>query len=316
MKNIRKGSLSMNSKKVKFAFIACLWVLLFLSGLIQADDTQEKTSSHKSGIGVSIKFYGGGSYLSGGDINEHLMGINNRWNDLSFIDFKGPEPKYMHMGFNLGGEAIINVSPRLGIGFGAGYMQASKVNKLKSIWYGIYQYEDTHNPKMSVIPLTLSMYCYLPMGKRINFAVIAGAGYYLGKFNWNYDWVMSEGVSSYEEMWKGKSNALGFHGGLGLEFNFSSRIAFVIEGIGRYAKLSRLKGEFTSELKTGEVIADTVKDSVLWYYDYHVYFTNKEYPTLHIGRDKPSGSEYKNVREGEINLSGFSIRAGIRIKIK
>jgi len=45
--------------------------------------------------------------------------------------------------------------------------------------------------------------------------------------------------------------------------------------------------------------------------------TGKNYPTINFDAEKPEETLYiKNIREGEVDLTGFSIRVGIKISFK
>jgi hypothetical protein len=267
--------------------------------------------SKKSAIGFSLKLYGGMSYLLDSDINNHLQAQTDYWTERGVeID---DEFRPLRWGIDFGGEFILNLTPHFGIGLGGGYIQASSKSTVNNVWFG-YPYQDTANPEVTVIPLTLSMYFNLPLGKRFNFTVHAGLGYYLGTFSWNYGY--DSEFDDFEENWEGKSNVLGYHGGLGLELNFSSRIALVVEGFGRYAKLQSLKGDYTFEENYfGYQGQDSISEATLWYYEWRSSLTENYYPTIEFNDEKPEETSFlKNVREGEVDLTGFSVRVGIKIR--
>ncbi len=269
--------------------------------------------SEESQIGFSMKVHGGMSYLFSNDINDHLQATTDYWNDRG-VDVEG-EFDLMQNGIEFGGEFIVNLTPHIGIGLGGGYMQASSESTVNNVWFG-YSYQDTARPKVTVIPLTLSAYFDLPLAKRLSFAVQAGLGYYLGTFSWDYSYESE--LDDFKENWEGKSNALGFHGGLGFEFNFSSRIALFVEGFGRYAKLKALKGDYTfEETFFGYQGQGSIDEATLWYYEWRSSLTGNYYPTLEFNDEKPEETSFlKNVREGEFDLTGISVRVGIRIRFK
>lgn len=285
---------------------------------VQEPAYQEYQPSKGPGINFVVKLNGGMSYISGGDINANLEGINDYWFDAEYIDIQEGKFKPVHLGFDLGAEMTINfnVTPKVGIGFGLSYIQGSKKSTVEGTypWWGEETFfSDTINIKVSAIPITLSLYFDLPVADTINVVANAGIGYYLGTANWDYS--EDEENWQWKENWKSKSNALGFHGGLSLELDISKDMTFVIEGIGRYAKLKGLKGDFIWEnIYEGSYYEGTTEDATFWYYEWHSSNTGKKYPTIWFDDEKPSGARISNVREAEINLSGFSIRAGIKIK--
>jgi len=280
----------------------------------QQSPYQAYQPSPSPGIEFGVKLHGGLSYLLAGDINDALQGTTDYWDDLTYVDVDG-EVKPLHMGFDFGGEVIINFMPQIGIGLGVGYIQASSNSTIEDTWSGL-AYEDTFNPKVTAIPLTLGVYFGLPMGDTMSVIANAGIGYYLGTFSWNYSYESE--YDDYEENWEAKSNAIGFHGGLGIEVNLSPSMALVVEGFGRYAKLKGLTGDYTwEESYFGFSSQGSIKDATLWYYEWRSSSTGKWYPTIAFGQDEPqSTSSRRNIREGEVDLTGFSLRVGIKIKFK
>ena len=264
-------------------------------------------------IGFSLKMHGGMNYLFSNDINDHLQATTDYWNDRG-VDVEG-EFEPLQNGIEFGGEFIVNLTPHIGIGLGGGYIQASSKSTVNNAWFG-YSYQDTATPKVTAIPLTLSAYFYLPLGKRLSFNIQAGMGYYLGTFSWDYSYESE--LDDFKENWEGKSNALGFHGGLGFEFYFSSGIALFVEGFGRYAKLKALKGKYTfEETFFGYQGQESIDEATLWYYEWRSALTGNYYPTLEFNDEKPEETSFiKNIREGEVDLTGFSVRVGIRIRFK
>lgn len=316
----------MRNSKRRIFFVLCLSFMLFLPGLIHAEKSNEQQPLYQrdqpsSGpsVYIGLKFYGAMNYMLASDINDHLQGTTNYWNDRG-ADVQG-EFEALNWGFDFGGEFIIHFTPRFGkgpqfgIGLGGGYIQADSNSTVNNTW-PVYSYQDTANPKVTAIPITMSGYFGFPLGSKITLTANVGVGYYLGTFNWNYGWDSEFDV--FEENWEGKSNALGFHGGLGLEFNFSSNIALFIEGFGRYAKLKSLTGNYTmEETYFGFHGEESINDATLWYYERHSYLTGKNYHTINFDAEKPEETLYiKNIREGEVDLTGFSIRVGIKISFK
>jgi len=52
----------------------------------------------------------------------------------------------------------------------------------------------------------------------------------------------------------------------------------------------------------------------MWYYEAQNYYTGKWYSEIVLQEDKPSGYDIRNIREFAANLSGISLRTGIKIK--
>lgn len=265
----------------------------------------------RPGIDFNLKFHGGMNYMRIGDINDALQGTTDYYKDLPHVDIE-EDLSPAHWGIDFGGELIINFTPRVGIGLGGGYIQVSEETVIDVIWEGS-PYKDTAQPKVTIIPLTFSVHLGLPLGNIMNFTLNAGAGYYLGTIQWHYSW--DSEFHDYEENWKAKSNTIGFHGGLGLEFNFSRTLALVVEGFGRYAKLKSLQGDYTWKRDFFGHEEGIIEEATLWYYDWRSSDTGKEYPRIEFDDDVPTETSFqRNIREGEVDLTGFSVRLGIKIK--
>jgi len=312
------GMFMMKKKKGRLFIIVCLWGLLIFKGLGRANGLNGDDFSSPSGIRFGLGLYGGKSYSALQDINDSLKGINARFNDLpDVVDFLGPSPQKINAGYEAGGEALVNLMPWLRIGVGAGYIQTSRENTFMSKWWwlGAYSYQDDIDYKVRAIYLSMNLHVVFPLWKRLNWTATVGVDDYFGRLNSNIGWSSLEIPTSYEETWQGTSTAVGFHGGLGLEFNVFSHLAFVVEGTARYAKLKDLKGDYRCVFRVGTEFVETEKDASLWYYDCFDPLSKKTYPALYIGRDIPSGREYQNVRKAVVDLSGFSIRAGFKIRL-
>jgi len=167
--------------------------------------SKEPKLSNGSKIGFEIKLHSGAGYLKGGDINAHIQSMNDYWSDLNYINVSGGEFKPFHLGMEFGGEIVIMFSPKIGIGVGVGYLQASKESTVESTLSNT-DFTDTFNPKISIIPLSLNLHFGLPLGEKLKLKIFSGMGYYLGTVNWNYNYDSSIGDEHYEEVWQGKSN--------------------------------------------------------------------------------------------------------------
>jgi hypothetical protein len=121
-----------------------------------------------------------------------------------------------------------------------------------------------------------------------------------------------------EEIYDVNSNRLGLHGGIGFEYNIANNLVLVLEIQGRYVRIKNLKGRryysqtFPFEMSSGEEEAGTL-------YIGERDLTNEGYgencPDLIISPSLPSGNGFKNIREAILDLSGYSLKAGIRIRL-
>ncbi len=291
---------------------------LFKSKAKTSPQLAQPQTYQKSGMEFGLRLLGGGTYfLMQNDINDHLQGLNDKYNDdpSSSAD---SEFELINMGMDFSGEVFINFTPNIGIGIGAGYISAGKETSVEVFHDGMFGSIEslTYYPKFSAIPITFSLYFGIPLGSMVDVVLHGGAGYYLGTVNWEYT-EESDGfmISSEEEgTWSAESNALGFHGGINFEFGFTRNFAFVIGAKGRYAKLTDLTGDLEWEGYHSWFgsLSGTEEDQTLWFGTYET-FSGEEYPRMDFSEDKPTEWWWSDVRKAEINLSGVVFQAGFKI---
>jgi hypothetical protein len=287
----------------------CLLLLaLFLisPGLAKPkQDGQNSRGIRLSAHGLSLKLYGGVSEIAGGDLNKGLEGLIDVLNVPHGIAVTG---KYdpVHFGLDFGGELIFNLTSRLGIGLGIGYIQAHQESTIEIADSEDYT-EPTHfytrilRPRVEAIPLTLGLLYDVWTGGRFNLEVSSGIGLYLGKVGLDDSWTEKGSSLSGQTTWEGTSQAIGFHVGLGMELYLSQRTSFLVDVLGRYGRLRNIKGDL---MENGA----TTKDAFLWYCEQGAY------PLIIIDDSPPPAWRYGSIRKGEVDLSGVSVRVGVKIK--
>lgn len=278
-----------------FMLFVCLLLLLLLPGLSKAEK-------------FAIKLSGGMNYLLVGDVNEGVKGVIDSLRDsATFVPGTSTEgeAKPIHLGFDFEGYVIINLTPRVGIGFGAGYIQGAKISELTVRFPEGPEASFTFKPKISTIPIRLGVFYTLPVSEMVNVVFNAGAGLYLANYSYNF---RPEGAWSGNTInQKASAKGFGFHGGVGLEFNLAPKIAFVLEGQGRYAKI----GGFEGTAKYAGSSLPYTEEGALYYWEQMTIF--RKYPRVLVQENKPSGPLYSNVRDAKVDFSGFTFLAGIKI---
>ncbi|MBD3414888.1 MAG: hypothetical protein GF421_10715 [Candidatus Aminicenantes bacterium] len=314
----------MNQKKLWRSLIIVCFVFLILPGQSGAEEIELQLTQGQSNpcsqMSFGLRLMGGASLLMQNDLNDHIQGLNDNYDDLSssvpslIVD---SEYEPIKMGLDFSGEILINFMPHFSIGIGAGYISAGKESSIEISYTSmIGSQEFTMSPQISAIPITLSLYYGIPVGNGMEVVLNGGAGYYLGTINYEMAQIStSMGTYEYTEDWNAQSNALGFHGGLNLEFGFSSNMAFVVGARGRLVKFTDLSGDLEWEYSDSWGWSDsgTEKDQTLWFGQFESLYTGIEYPRLAISDTKPAGFWWSDVRKAEINLSGIVFQAGIKL---
>ncbi|MGB9005371.1 MAG: outer membrane beta-barrel protein [Candidatus Aminicenantales bacterium] len=280
-------------KKIKTGLLLLSLLLFLLAGTAGAQ------------LRFGFRFYGGLNCLGGGDVNLGAKG----WADYYSSDIllpRTPSGKFepIHLGFDFGGDFILQFTPQLGIGIGSGYLTASKtfsIDHTHPIFDDVlYKSETT----IGAIPIRLSFYYFLPVGSNINIYFQAGGSYYLASLKYHF---RAEDPSYYEDRdLDTKGGGVGFHGGLGLEIDFSPMVGFFIDLTGRYASISNFKGDF--------IISDTwssttISDANLYFFRYYDW-PYGNFPLILVSTIVPSGIGITDVHQAKIDFSGFSALLG------
>ncbi len=310
----------MSKNKLWNFFIILSAVLLILPSVSIADDTPQLTQgqANHNNLKFGFRLTGGVFPLMRNDINDHLQGLNDIFKDYSDIDpnfIVNSEFEMIKMGMDFDGEILVSFMPNLSIGIGAGYISAGKETASEMTTSSTSSDTWTYDIKFSAIPITLSLYYGIPVGSSLQVVLNGGVGYYLGTVNFDF---LSEGNTSsltYEgtDEWSAKSNALGFHGGIDLEFSFARNLALVAGAKGRYVKLTDLAGteDYDYNQSDGYSLSSTNEDMTLWYGNYKE--GTKYYPQVVLSQNTPTGPAWSDVRKAEVNLSGIVFQAGIKI---
>lgn len=314
---------------------------------------------------ISFSFSGGLSNINGGDLNASIIGINEQWEDLSG-DFTGADfnSDLEEFGWinNFKGELLLNLSSYMSIAFGAEYLSKNNTGIMSfnyedsEAYYVNGYYVDSSDDvsisgeseyKLTAIPLTASLYFFIPMGNTADFFITGGAGYYLGRIELNetpqvdylyqadyYDTADDSYLYRYLEEYssngtitvEAKCNTIGYHAGAGFSINLSPNLSFVFEGLYRYVNFKKWEVDYTydeswhekygwSDLGYEEdsgTYSDSFEDGKLWFYENKTDLGT--YDSITPSEEELEESAYiKNVRLAEINLTGFSFRAGIKI---
>ncbi len=256
-------------------------------------------------LSIGLKLYGGYGYLLGGEGNDGVKGFLDAWTAM-FVDAGASASgsyKPFHLGLDAGGDLIIYFTPAIGIGIGGGYLQAASDSKIDLTYPG-GSADIVTNPKVSAIPVRASLYLSLPMGSSANLVLHGGVGYYLAKFESALR--IEEGTDFLEFANKADGKGIGFHAGLGFEFNFGSNLGFVLEATARYAKIGGFEG--TADISSGA--GPLASESGKLYYYKQLTMGLGTFPIVGVYSTAPSG-DVTDVHEAKIDFSGVAARAGL-----
>lgn len=276
----------------------------------------EKTAEGLPGHRFGFKLIAGYVFTAPEDINDGISG-STAFYRAGFeqispnIDISG-SPRPIKSGFQLEGALEIALFSSLRLELGGGYFRSSQKTELsaKRIFYN-YESTVVQHPKITLIPLTLTIRFHFPLEKHLNFNLFIGSGY---AFAWYSDTKEISAVSGLTETWerrniRAKATGLGFHTGFGMEFRLSPSLFFIIEGGGRLMRIKDFNGEVTVSDNTG--LSKTEEGTL---YSYSRWYPHGMYPFTDLFPQAPAGDDDFNVRKTEIDLSGMTFSAGFKFR--
>jgi len=263
----------------------------------------------------SLRLQGGWTYLSAGDINSGTQAWfdwrKDHWDASNF----GYKP--IHNGFVIGGEIVFELTPRLGIGIGGGYLKISRVSS--SYLYdpeviGLFETLGVE-PTLSTVPIQAGVLLTVPLNAKFDFHADIGASYYFkARYSdewWSIIW-MIDVATAYVHITTSaekKNTPIGFQGGVGLEYELQHNFFLYLDARGRYARFRGWKG--TSVLESNDVTPSS-EQGILYYESVPML---PDAPRLiMVQNDPPDGPDGES-RQAVVDFSGVSLQVGIRIRI-
>jgi len=276
----------------------------------------------------SLKFTAGwGSRIPIGDVNDVLKSFNNnkvfefhRQHETGRVvgQIKTLDDRISHWEAELRFDLTRRIS--LGIATSAPIHKHNESSVTYTIvgWAGPQIMTWTFRPEIKVsYPIRLSAYYSLPIIHGLSISVGAGAGIYPAKISLpvKYDEIPPSGgyYSGLSSSDAKRALALGFHGNVVLEYFVAHKLAFVAEFQQRSIRIRGLKGTYTA--KDGYV--DIKTRGTLYYFSMWNPLIAARHNNLEVWERIPFASDVDihDAREAMLNLNGYSIRLGIRLRV-
>ncbi|MCK4646415.1 MAG: hypothetical protein KAU46_09195 [Candidatus Aminicenantes bacterium] len=312
----------MSTKKRGAIWLTLVFSMVFLIRIVYSEEKEKFKPK------FSIKLTGGLSYVTIGDFNSSLESLYNAFDPASEdIESRTGEIKKLD-NFNPDWEAElrIDISPKFALGIStSGYIHQKNESSLhvsRKIINFLYTDLISIKPEVKAwTPVKLGVYYSILRTSKINFFLTGGIGLYsasvseykrLEEINFRGD------LSWMWRYWEINHRAgLGFTGGIAMEYSLTKNLALVVEAQGRYARIKNLKGTMQWEQSQEGIIYEYETSGSLYNFIWDI-----EGPWIRPHYDLEIFEKLADhiIGKGDINkaildLSGFSWRVGIRIKL-
>lgn len=282
---------------------------------VQTTGESQMLKNETSDLYFGIKLFGSlGQLVGQNDVNKSLDGWNQYLNNSANLLGHSVNGEFSPLEHDpsFGGELILSFNPRFSIGLGAGYLRFTKPSTM-ILTLGGERIDFFIEPKISAIPITLSLYYNLPIGGFLKVVVGVGGGYYLGQYSNSINQTIGDEQISL--LFESSKNTIGAHVNLNFELNIGRTMALILGVSGRYAVLRNLLGKETFTYTVPAYTeSESYSDLTLWYVEEEMS-NGKYFSSIFPDNERPIGSWYRNVREARISLSSMSFQIGILIKL-
>jgi len=265
------------------------------------EEEEEETGEFR-GIGLSLKFSGGGSFFDSGDFERGSRGeFEAQVEDIVARGFTidKNQVQSLNSGYEIGAELIYMVAPRIGIGLGFGRGRGNVEDILIFYEYPNILFSLSSAPNLKTAHIRLGILYWLLMSRLFSFYVTGGVGLYQADYNLNLNLLMGDETKDFAQSARGKG--FGVHGGGVFELALNPRASLFIEAQGRYARLRGFEG--WEVLETYPFVSGYKREGTLYYLE------SEQQPRLAILESEPAGA-----RKALLNLWSLSIWAGLRFK--
>ena len=316
-------------KKSRINFISWLVVFLFVS-------------SPLAGENISFKISYNTASVSKGDLNTWIDSYNALWKDGASMAAGQLDGQFNPIKYGPKYEVELRIPILSGFALNLSGCHFSSIAEgtVSFIHETSNQTETDHiRNEVKGYPIKIGLSYTPPLSLLENLHVFAGIGRHItfinfkssGDFYAELKDINGDFTYSFKRDYDSNSEALGFYATLGVEYDIIKHIAIVAEAEKVWSKADGFKGQLNEEhieTNPGEGPKITYEESdkaSLYFYEYKRGGDSKYYSYFRGNKEKPDIPKFypryprgitdiKNIRQGELDLSTFSIKIGIRFK--
>lgn len=295
----------MRNKKFIFNFV----FLFFLPGLLLHAES------------ISLRFSYNYGKIDGSDVNTWIDSYNTLWSDWQALNGGTLEGEFASLPSysTYEGELRVHIFSGLSLNLAAGqfsYRKEGTVNYINDTG----NQEETHfiKNRVKVTPVKIGFSFSYPIIPKLHITINAGRhiSFVTYKSDEEYNVVFTtsgkEFVYWYNYDFDYRSEDLGYYASLGVEFDFLKFAALTAEAENIWAKVDGFKGDYSKEYYESELNEEG--KASLYFYESTGWGTGEAYCVLTGHKERPENPDFSNIRRGELDLSGFSLKVGLRFK--
>jgi len=260
------------------------------------------------GLGIHVMLCGGLAMFSSGDIDKGAKGLFNSGADAIAargVNILARSVKPLNSAVNMGGDVIYDLSPRIGIGLGFGYIHTLHVDAFR--YSELKVYENTMNSvtDLTVTTFRIGAFYTQPLGRLFKLRINAGPAIFRASLEYNRNAQGRAFVESYGLV--GKATKVGLQGGAMLDLRLLERASLFFGVQGRSAKISNFKGSDKLKRQEGDLLLPNIENSgVIYLVSANPYSLLAVYPE--------GSSDALGARKAVFDFSGVDLLAGLHIR--
>jgi hypothetical protein len=264
------------------------------AGRLSAEPPAAKT------FGFSI--LAGANFAAVGDLNTGTRGLADYYGAVLGRQGKGGVAG-LHLTYILGAEVSFSLMPGLYLTVGADYFSGRRTSRVDFAAGDLLDVLIT-KPKVQAMPVKVGIAFYpLP------YIYVKGTLQYIFS---KADYLYRFEKGTFWREWRGdaKANGLGAGAAVGGEWEFYPGLFLVGEADFRFARIGGFTGKDISVNSDGESYTE---QGTLYYFQGRAG-SQEDFPLVFIRSDVPTEADVSAPREAKVNLSGMSLKAGIRVR--
>jgi len=253
-----------------------------------------------------IRVSGGASSFSADDFNSAARGVAD-FNGASLGLPSSGSIASLHLTYLLTVDVSYRLSRWIALGLGVDFMRGWRESHITYATPELLTVtpQTSTQPSVKGVPVRLSVYFY----PRPDFYFRGSVAYYSLKAAYYYKFVPNGGA--WEE-WQGRGTAhtFGVEAAAGGDFSLGKNLFFFAEAGFRLAETGGFTGSGSFRNSAG---AATTENGDLWYFQARGA-DGQSYNLLFASAAQPSGEGILGARRASINLSGMTLRLGLKIR--